>query len=257
MKFPRLKDKLLGLIVPLILLFAWDFVTRREIFSPQLLPAPKVLFDTWWDMQSSGELALNMKVSLLRVSAGYLLGATLGFLLGTSMGVSRAAEQYLAPLFNAIRQVPVVGWLPFLVIWLGIGELFKVVFISVGALIPMTLKTYEGIKGVSPSYLEVARVFEFSRCKALQRIMLPAALPSIIVGLRLSLGEAWMLVVGAELVAASAGIGNTMTVARRLFQTDVVLVSVIVIALTGFAMDRALGQLEARFLRWRQSFVPR
>ena len=257
MKFPNLKDKLLGLIVPLVILFAWDFVTRREIFSPQLLPAPKVLFDTWWDMQTSGELALNMKVSLLRVSVGFLLGAMLGFLLGTAMGIWRPVEQYLGPLFNAVRQVPVVGWLPFLVIWLGIGELFKVAFISLGALIPMTLKTYEGIRAVPGSYLEVARVFEFGRFKLLRRVVLPAALPSIMVGLRLSLSEAWMLVVGAELVAASVGIGNTMTVARRLFQTDVVLVSVIVIAVTGFVMDRALIQVETGLLRRRKTFAPR
>jgi sulfonate transport system permease protein len=143
------------------------------------------------------------------------------------------------------------------VLWLGIGETFKIAFISLGALVPMALKTYEGIAAVSPSFLEVARVFEFGRFRQLTRIVLPSALPSILVGLRLSLSEAWMLVVGAELVAASAGIGNTMTVARRLFQTDVVLVSVIVIALTGFVMDQLLGQIEDRFLTWRRVLDPR
>ena len=255
MKLQTMKNKLLGLVVPILLLAAWEFATRRELFSPQLLPPPKMLFDTWWDMQTSGELALNMKVSLLRVAAGFLLGATLGLLIGTAMGTWKVVDQYLGPLFNAMRQVPVVGWLPFLMVWLGIGEVFKVVFISLGALIPMALKTYEGIKSVSPSYLEVARVLEFNRARQLTRIVLPSALPTILIGLRLSLSEAWMLVVAAELVAASVGIGNTMTVARRLFQTDVVLVSVIVIALTGYGANKVLVLLETQLLTWRRPFT--
>lgn len=251
-----IKNSLLGLLVPLALYGAWEYVTRRELVSPQLLPSPKTLFETWWDMQKSGELATNMKVSLMRVSFGFLLGSSTGFLLGTAMGLWKTVEQYLGPLFNSLRQVPTVAWIPFLLLWLGIDDLFKIVFVSLGALIPMTLKTLEGIKGVPASYIEVVRVFEYSRLKLLHKVILPAALPSIITGLRLSLSEAWMLVVGAELVAASEGIGNVMTIARRLIQTDVVLVGVIVIAITGYVMDKALGQLENQLLSWRRTFNP-
>jgi sulfonate transport system permease protein len=256
MKLSTLKNRLIGLIVPLLILAAWEFVTRKELFSPQLLPAPKILFETWWDMQSSGELAINMKMSLQRVALGFLLGASGGFLLGTAMGTWKVVEQYLGPLFNTIRQVPIIAWLPFLLLCLGIDELFKIVFIAIGASIPMALKTLEGIKGVSASYLEVARVFEYGRLKLLRTIVIPAALPSIITGLRLSLSEAWMLVVAAELVAASVGIGNVMTIARRLIQTDVVLVGVIAIAVTGFVMDKILGQLEPLLLGWRKNYNP-
>lgn len=246
MKLEKLKNLLLGLIVPLILLVAWVLVTKRELFSAQLLPPPKMLFDTWLDMQSSGELADNMKVSLVRVILGFLLGAATGFLLGIAMGFRRSVEQYLSPLFNCLRQIPIVAWLPFFIIWFGIDELFKVVFIAVGTLIPVAVKTLEGIKAVPASYLEVVRLFEYGWFRTLRTVIIPSALPSIITGLRLGLSEAWMLVVGAELVAASAGIGNVMTIARRLFQTDVVLVGVIVIALTGYIMDRILGLLESR-----------
>jgi sulfonate transport system permease protein len=195
-----------------------------------------------------------MKASLLRVVLGFLLGAFSGFLLGTAMGLWKTVEQFLAPLFSCVRQVPIVGWLPFLILWLGIDELFKVVFIALGTLIPMTVKTFEGIKAVPASYLEVVRVFEFGWFRTLRMVVFPAALPSIITGLRLGLSEAWMLVVGAELIASSAGIGNVMTIARRLFQTDVVLVGVIVIAITGYIMDRVLGLLETRFLGWRRTY---
>ncbi len=253
MKFQIIKNKLLGLIIPLILYVAWDFLTSREIIPPELLPAPKVIFDTWWDLQSSGELALNMKMSLLRVGFGFLLGAISGFLLGTAMGLWKPVELYLNPLFNFFRQIPVVAWIPFLILWLGIDEWFKIVFISFGAFIPMALKTLEGIKGVPASYLEVVRVFEYGWFRVLRTVIVPSALPSISTGLRLCLSEAWMLVIGAELVAAGEGIGNVMVIARRLFQTDVVLVGVIVIAITGFAMDKVLGLLETRFLGLHRS----
>jgi len=245
-----LKNKLLGLIVPLILLIAWILVTRHELFSAQLLPPPKMLWDTAVDMLKSGELGDNMKVSLVRVILGFLLGATTGFLLGTAMGLLRIFEQYLNPLFNSFRQIPIVAWLPFFILWLGIDELFKVVFIAVGTLIPVAVKTLEGIKSVPAAYLEVVRIFEFGWFRTLRTVIIPSALPSIITGLRLGLSEAWMLVVGAELVAASAGIGNVMTIARRLFQTDVVLVGVIAIAVTGYIMDRILGLLERRMFSW-------
>lgn len=253
MKIQILKNKLLGLIIPLVLFAAWYLLSSYELVPPTLMPPPKVLFDTWWDMQSSGELALNMKMSLLRVSVGFLVGATSGFLLGTAMGLWKPVEQYLNPVFNFFRQVPIVAWIPFLLLWLGIDEWFKIIFISCGAFIPMTLKTYDGIKNVPASYLEVVRVFEYGWFRLLRSVIVPSALPSIITGLRLSLSEAWMLVIGAELVAAGEGIGNVMVIARRLFQTDVVMVGVIVIAITGFAMDKILGQLETRFLGWHRT----
>jgi len=252
MKIEKLKNVLIGLIVPLTVLVAWVLVTRNELLSAQLLPPPQMLFETWLDMQRSGELADNMKVSLARVMLGFLLGAVTGFLLGTVMGVWRNVDHYLSPLFNCLRQIPIVGWLPFFILLLGIDELFKIVFIAVGTLIPVAVKTLEGVKGVPPAYLEVVKVFEFGWFRTLRTVIIPAALPSIITGLRLGLSEAWMLVVGAELVAASAGIGNVMTIARRLFQTDVVLVGVIVIAVTGYLMDRVLGLLESRYIGWRR-----
>jgi sulfonate transport system permease protein len=252
MKIQILKNKLIGLIIPVVLFVVWDLLTRFEIVPNTLMPAPKVLFETWWDMQNSGELLLNMKMSLLRVGAGFLIGASSGFLLGTAMGLWKPVEQYLNPVFNFFRQVPIVAWIPFLLIWLGIDEWFKIIFISCGALIPMALKTYDGIKGVPASYLEVVRVFEYGWFRLLRAVVLPSALPSIITGLRLSLSEAWMLVIGAELVAAGEGIGNVMVIARRLFQTDVVIVGVIVIAITGFIMDKVIGLLEIRFLGWQQ-----
>ncbi len=252
MKIHVFFSRLLGLLIPLFLVASWHYLSVHEVVPTTLLPLPSVLFDTWWDMQKSGELLLNMKMSLLRVGGGFLVGASVGFLLGTVMGVWKPVELYLYPVFNFFRQVPVVAWIPFLLIWLGIGEWFKIVFISCGAIIPMALKTFEGIRGVPTSYLEVVRAFEYGKFRMFRTVILPSALPSILTGLRISLSEAWMLVIGAELVAAGEGIGNVMIIARRLFQTDVVLVGVVVIAVTGFIMDKLLDLLETRFLGWRR-----
>jgi sulfonate transport system permease protein len=203
-------------------------------------------------MLATGELASNLKVSILRVAGGFFLGTAVGFLLGTAMGFWRGADHYLTPVFNLLRQVPTVAWLPFLIYLLGIDELFKVVFIALGTVIPVTLKTYEGIKSVPGTYLEVVRLFEYGWYRVLKTVVVPSALPAIFTGLRLGLSEAWMLVIGAELVAASVGIGNVMTVARRLFQTDVVVVGVVTIALTGLLMDVALVAAERLVLGERR-----
>ena len=147
MKLQTIKDTLLALVVPLLLLVVWEYITTRELVSTQLLPPPRVLFDTWWDMQKSGELALNMKMSLLRVSAASWWALQPAFCSERPWGCGnrRAVFESTVQLF---RQVPVVAWIPFLLLWLGIDEWFKIIFISCGALIPMTLKTYDGIKGV-------------------------------------------------------------------------------------------------------------
>lgn len=250
-------DKGLGLVVPLFMLIAWEAATRLGIVPITLLVPPRQVLETFQSLVSAGELQDGLKVSLARVGAGFLLGASAGFLLGSAMGLSRTIERYVGPLFHSIRQVPLLGLMPLLMLCLGIGELFKVVFIAIGALYPMTLKTYEGIRGVPRSYVEVVRVFEYSRFKLLCKVLLPAALPSIIYGLRLSLGMAWMLVVGAELVAASEGVGYMMTMGRQLFQMDVVLVGVIVIGTVGFMLNQLFVMIETRYLGWRKAFTPK
>jgi sulfonate transport system permease protein len=248
------RRRLLGLLVPVLLAGAWALAARLELVSPQLLVPPEVLLETFWSMLESGELRDHMQTSLLRVAAGFAVGATAGFVLGAWMGLSPRVRPYLKPAFDAARQVPLVGWLPLLVLWLGIDEAFKIVFISVGAFVPMAVKTLEGIEGVPAAYREVGRVLGCGRLKVLRRVILPAALPAILTGLRLSLSEAWMLVIAAELVASTEGIGYVMTFARTLFQTDVVLVGILAIAATGFLMDRAFVLAQARLLRWRRTF---
>lgn len=253
--FPRLsqigRDGLLGALIPLTLLTAWIFVTKRELVPSQLLVPPSQVVATFVELVKSGELQGHLKISLIRVLEGFALGSSAGFIIGAFLGLSKRAEKYVEPFLRIILQIPILGWMPFLMITLGFGELFKVVFIAIGAFYPMTLNTFEGIKGVPNEYREVGRVFEFSRFKLLRKIILPAAVPSIFTGIRLGLGTAWMLIVGAELAAATEGIGYMMTMGRQLFQMDVVMLGVIVVGVTGYSMNFLLKIAEKRLLHWR------
>ncbi|HEY3491222.1 MAG TPA: ABC transporter permease [Candidatus Deferrimicrobiaceae bacterium] len=247
-------DAALGLIVPLLLVLFWEIACRLELFPPQIVIPPRLVLATFLELLRSGELADNLKISLIRVLLGFVLGTVSGFLLGAGMAISRPVERYLLPLFTGIRQVPVLGWIPLLMIWLGIGETFKVVFISLGAFYPMTVNTFDGFRGVPVCYVEVARAFGFRRRKLLLRVLLPAALPSIFTGIRIALNMSWMLVIAAELVAAGEGIGYTITWGRQLFQMDIVIMGVILIGLIGYGMNHLVGSAEAASLHWRRPF---
>lgn len=243
----------LGIIIPALVIILMEIMARYELTTNQLFVPPQLIFTTFCDLLTNGDLLKNLAISTLRVSAGFTVGAGAGLVFGTALGMSRTVEGYAGPLFHGLRQIPVLAWIPLLMLWVGIGEDFKIWFIAVTAFYPMALNASEGVKGVSNSYLEVGHVFEFSRLKQFGTIILPAALPSIFTGLRLSLSISWMAVVGAELVAASEGIGYMMYTGRQQFQLDTVMVCIITIGLAGYAMSLAMEWLEACFLRWRRT----
>lgn len=249
----RWQNIAVGSIVPLLCLLSGELICKLEIFPPQIVIAPHVVFITFRDMIASGELADHLKFSVFRVFYGFVLGTSTGFVLGSLMALSPTVERMVNPSLNALRQVPIFAWIPILILWLGIGEGFKVVFISLGAFYAMVVNTFYGIHGVSGSYLEVARVFGFGRCKQLWRVLIPGALPSLFTGVKLALGISWMLVVGAELVAAGEGIGYLMTWGRQLFQLDMVFVAIIVVGVIGYLMYQTLAFLEIKLLAGRQA----
>lgn len=187
----RSRSFAVALVVPLLLLVLWALASARGWMPQQILPPPIDVWRNFIDIVGNGELAQHASISAVRVLAGFLLGSGLGLVLGIPMGLSQVVEDYVKPLFTAIAQVPTLGWIPLLMLFLGIGEALKIVVIAKAALVPMVLNTAAGIRGIPVSYREVAQVFRFSRAQALCRLVLPAAVPPIFTGIRYSLTKAW------------------------------------------------------------------
>jgi len=241
-----------GLIFPLCLFGLWWVASARGWLPEQILPPPAYVYQTGRDMILSGELAYHAGVSLGRVVIGFTIGAGLGLLLGIAMGLSETVEDYVKPLFLAFAQIPTLGWIPLLMLLVGIEEALKIIIIAKGAIVPMTMNTLAGIRGVSPKYLEVGRALRFSRWQTLRLIVLPAAVPSIFTGIRYGLTHSWTSLVGVELLASSEGLGYLLVWGRQMFWLDTVIVAMIAIGLIGFVMDKGLDRTELLIQRWKR-----
>jgi sulfonate transport system permease protein len=241
-----------GLILPGLLLVAWKIVTQRELIPPQILPEPAVVAATVVDLTRNGDLPLSIAISLGRVAGGFVLGATLGMLLGVAMGLSRRVEQYLHPTFNALNQIPVLGLVPLFMMIVGIGEALKIVIIARACMVPVALNALSGIRSVPHTYFEVARVFRFSHAQVLRKVVLPASVPALFVGIRYGVTQGWLALVTVEILASSEGLGFLLVWGRQLFQLDVVVAAIIVVGLVGLVLDKGLESVERRLLVWRR-----
>ncbi|MCM3130054.1 MULTISPECIES: ABC transporter permease [unclassified Paenibacillus] len=253
-KTSHLSSILLGLLVPGTVLILWQVAGSSGWISSTMLPTPLQIALSFKDLMISGELFGHMQISIARAASGFLLGAGLGLVFGTLVGFLRRFEQTLDPTFQMLRMIPHLALTPLFILWFGFGETSKILLIAKGAFFPMYVNTFLGIRGVDLKLFEVAKVLEFSRFKQLIRLVLPAALPNILLGLRLSLGVAWLGLVVAELMGSSEGIGYMIQDARQFTQTSVVFVGIIIFAAVGKITDSFVRYLERKLLRWRDSF---
>ncbi|OTG70941.1 sulfonate ABC transporter [Acinetobacter sp. ANC 4169] len=242
-----------GLIFPLALLYLWHIASLHNWVNPLLLPGPDLVWTALKDLYSSGELWSNLRVSLSRIGYGFSAGIILALALGLTMGLSRSAEAYLWPTFKVINLVPVVGWIPLLILLVGIDEALKIILIAKAALVPMTINVFKGVRNIPQQLTEVADVYQLGAWSKFKNLVLPGAFLSFIGGLRLSLASAWGALVAVELLASSEGIGYVMVYGRQIFQLDVVLATVIVIGLVGFVFDVLIRLLQKQFSGWNQA----
>lgn len=229
-----------GLIVPAVLLGAWFAVTWMHWVPEQILPAPASVLEALAGLVRSGDLESNLWISLGRVAYGFGAGTLAGLLLGAGMGFSDSLARFVRPTFLVISQIPILAWLPFFMLLLGIGEALKIVLVAKAVFTPVTLGTCAGIREVPARYLELARVLRLSRLRTLYRVILPAALPQLFAGFRYGLTHAWLSLVAVELLASYEGVGYLLVYSRQLFQLDVMVAVMLVIAAAGFALDRLL-----------------
>lgn len=240
-------------LLPAALFTLWSVGCARGWIAPQILPPPQQVFDTLRDLATSGDLAHNTLISLQRVLVGFGIGTIAGVAIGAALGLSRTVEAYLLPSFNAVVQIPVLGWLPFLLLLVGVGEPLKYILIAHAALVPVTLSTMQGVRDTPAALDEVARVFGYGRWQRIVHVVLPAAIPTLATGVRLAFTKAWLALVVVELVASSEGLGYLIVYGRQLFQLDLVMASVVIVGAIGFAINRLLDALEARLRRGQPS----
>jgi sulfonate transport system permease protein len=241
-----------GLVLPLLLLAFWQYAVERHWLAEQILPPPSLVRDSLVELWDNGDLTSNLAISLTRLGWSLLIGGGGGLLLGLAMGVSRTVKAYVYPGFQLVSQFPVIGWVPLLIIFAGIGEALKVSAISIAVVVPVAVNTYQGIRNIPRALLEVAAVYRFSFWQTIRRLVLPAASGSIFNGLRQGVMQAWLSLVFVELLASSEGIGYLMVWGRQLLQLDIVVVGMIVIGAVGIVLDRLLAWCASRLHGWQR-----
>jgi len=241
-----------GLVVPALLIVVWETLTRLHLANARLLVPPEQVVKSAVAFVRGGDLFGNLKASLVRDLTGFAFGSAAGLLVGSIMGTSRLSERLIGPSFHAAKQVALFAWIPLMSVWLGTGELAKVVFIALSAFYPVVVNTYEGIRGIGREYVEVARAFRFTRWQVLRKVVLPGALPSIFAGIHLALIYSWLGTLGAEyLLAPALGVGNLMIDGRERLAMDQVILGLVVAGLIGFGLNSVASAAESHFLRWR------
>ncbi len=236
--------------------FSWANGHGLHLFNPILLPGPDAVVRTGIALARTGELQADILASLSRVVQGFLLAAVGGVACGTLVARSHLLEQLLEPMIELLRPIPPLAFLPMMVLWFGIGEGSKIAFIAYAAFFPIFTTTAEGMKFVDPLLLRAAASLGASRRDLFRYVVLPAALPAIITGLRLAFALSFFVIVAAEFIAADSGLGYLINDARTFFLVSQMLLGAAVIGIIGFVFNWALRRLEARLLRWRRIARP-
>lgn len=242
-------------LVPVALVVVWQVLSWVGVLDSSTLASPIQVGRVFGDLSSSGELWPSVLVSLRRVAIGLLIGVSIGTVLGLVAGLSRVGEELVDAPLQMLRALPFLGLLPLLIVWLGIGEAIKIGLVVIGVIFPVYLNLHKGIRSVDPRFAELSRACGVGRWGVIRQVILPGALPSFLVGLRFSLGIAWLSLVVAETVNADQGIGYLIMQGQQYLNTDVIVMGLVIYALLGLAMEGVVRLIERRTLPWRREFV--
>ncbi|GIF20983.1 sulfonate transport system permease protein [Actinoplanes tereljensis] len=240
------------LVSPLLILAVWEIAAQAGLISSDKLPAPSTVLQTGWRLTADGTLGHHLLDSLTRAAVGLLIGGTLALVLGSLAGLLRLGDDAIDPPVQMARMLPHLALVPLLIIWVGIGESMKITLVALGAFFPLYFNTYAGIRDIDERLIELARTYGLGTWQRLVHVVLPGALPSLFLGLRLAIGAAWLSLVVGEQTNTQNGIGFLMMEAREFSQTDVVVLGLFVYALLGLFSDVLLRAAEKRALSWRR-----
>ncbi len=258
-----------ALAVPLVVLVAWELACRAGLFSPLVLPSPGAVLRRLAAYASplspydpaaqgylawlcSGELWQDAAGSLERVLGGFAIGAALALPLGLLMGARPAVNELFDPLLQVLRPIPPIAFIPLAILWFGLGNPPAFFLIALGAFFPVLVNTVAGVKNVDAIYLRAARNLGAGELTVFRRVMIPAAMPYILAGMRIGMGVAFIVVIVAEMTAVNRGLGYRILEAREYFWSDKIIAGMISIGVLGLAIDSLMGRVSARLLRWRR-----
>jgi sulfonate transport system permease protein len=247
----RARQKLTPWIAPITLLIAWEISSRTGLLPKVLLPAPLDVARAAVTAVAHGGLLQHLGVSALRAAAGLAIGASLGLVLGLLTGLSRPLQLVLDTPLQMLRAVPALALVPLVILWFGLGETAKLFIVSVTVVFPVYLNTFHGVRSVDPQLVEMARTYRVSGFTLYREIILPGALPSILVGLRFALGLAWLVLIVAETIGATQGLGYVAMNAREFMQMDMLVLTIVLWAILGKLADLLARTLERRLLPWQ------
>ena len=241
-------------LVPILILIAWELAARTGGLSSRVLPEPLAVVKAAWELIQSGDMWANVKVSAWRALTGFAIGGSIGFVLGLGTGLFKPAEIALDSSVQMIRNIPALAMIPLVILWFGIGEEAKLFLVALGVFFPIYTNTYHGIRSVDADLIEMARSYGLSGFALYRDVILPGALPSILVGVRFAFGLMWVMLIVAETISAQSGIGYMTMNAREFLQTDVVVVGILLYALLGKLADMLAKSIERATLRWHPAY---
>lgn len=234
--------------LPVLILIIWETASRTGKLPSYMLPAPHEIVNLFVKTVKNGVLPKNIGVSIGRVFSGFFLAAVTAIVLGILISLSRNVEIITRLILQILKPIPPIAWIPIAIIWLGIGESSKIFIIFIGAVFPILTNVIDGIRQIDPRYLEVSETFEIPRKKLIKDVIIPASLPQVMTGLKIGLGNAWICVVAAEMIAATSGIGYMLMDGRALSMPGQVILSMLVVGIVGKLMDDILQKLQKKLL---------
>jgi NitT/TauT family transport system permease protein len=264
---PRWWEFGIGLVVPAAIIAFWQFIAMMGWVNPQVLPSPVAVVEKWvayllplqpyasgsklaWYF--SGELIIDSLGSMYRVLVGFVIGAGLALPIGLAMGASNRVYAWLNPLFQLLRPIPPIAYIPLSILWFGLGNPPAVFLIALGAFFPVLMNTIAGVRQVDSIYLRAARNLGANQRTMFLRVILPAAVPYILAGVRIGIGTAFIVVIVSEMIAVNNGLGFRILEAREYFWSDKIIAGMITIGLWGLAIDVGMNRLNNHLLRWHR-----
>jgi sulfonate transport system permease protein len=243
------------LVGPTLLLAIWALTSEMGWLDSRIIPAPWTVLQTAADRWESGKLQTDILISLKRAATGFGIGLSIGVVLALAAGLSRIGEALIDGTIQVKRAIPVLGLIPLFILWLGIGETFKVAIISLGVFTPIYINTHAALSGIDNRYVELAESVGLSRWQFIRQIVIPGALPGFFVGLRLAVVGSWLSLIVLEQINATSGLGYMMFKAQNYGQTDVIVVGLLIYAIFGFTSNEAVRFIERRALSWQRTLT--